>query len=106
LARQKNEGKCYVLLTGKIFQYCVAKQYSSWNVTNLKQMIKLMVDFKNFSKSVIPYILNISLLIMLMLSFTGCQLIGDIFRAGVWVGIIIVIIVIALLVWIIRKFIS
>jgi hypothetical protein len=65
-----------------------------------------MVDFKNFSKSVIPYILNISLLIMLMLSFTGCQLIGDIFRAGVWVGIIIVIIVIALLVWIIRKFIS
>jgi hypothetical protein len=83
-----------------------AKQYSSWNVTKLNKIIKLMVDFKNFSKSVIPYILNVSLLIMLMLSFTGCQLIGDIFRAGVWVGIIIVIIVIALLIWIIRKFIS
>jgi hypothetical protein len=65
-----------------------------------------MIDFKNFSKMNIASILNISLLAILIFSFSGCQLIGDIFQAGMWVGIIIVIIVVALLVWIIRKFIS
>jgi hypothetical protein len=38
------------------------------------------------------------------LTFSGCELIGDIFKAGIWVGIIIVIIIAAVIMWIVRKF--
>ena len=34
----------------------------------------------------------------------GCQVIGDIFKAGVWVGIIVVIIVLALIFGVARMF--
>lgn len=40
----------------------------------------------------------------LALSLNGCAVIGDIFKAGVWVGVLAVFIVIALLVWAIRAF--
>jgi hypothetical protein len=63
-----------------------------------------MADLRKFSKSSITNILNISFLAIILFSFTGCQIIGDIFKAGVWVGVIIVVIVIALLIWIIRRF--
>ena len=33
----------------------------------------------------------------------GCELIGDVFQAGVWVGVIIVVALIALVVWGIAK---
>jgi hypothetical protein len=33
------------------------------------------------------------------LALGGCELIGDIFRAGVWTGVIIVVVVIAAIVW-------
>jgi hypothetical protein len=32
-------------------------------------------------------------------ALTGCELIGDIFQAGVWVGVIIVVVVIAAALW-------
>jgi cytosine/uracil/thiamine/allantoin permease len=35
--------------------------------------------------------------------FTGCELVEGIFKAGVWVGIIIVVAVIALIIWIISR---
>ncbi|KGE14820.1 hypothetical protein DI53_1320 [Sphingobacterium deserti] len=34
---------------------------------------------------------------------TSCQLIGDIFKAGVWSGVILVVVVIAVIIWIIAK---
>jgi len=43
------------------------------------------------------------LALMVALSFTSCEAIGSIFKAGMWAGIIIVIIVVALIIWIIRK---
>lgn len=36
-------------------------------------------------------------------TFSSCELIGGIFKAGLWAGIIIVIIVVALIIWVIRK---
>jgi hypothetical protein len=36
----------------------------------------------------------------------GCELIGDIFKAGVWVGVIGVVVVIGIIVWIISKAVS
>jgi hypothetical protein len=40
----------------------------------------------------------------LVVSLSGCAAIRGIFKAGVWVGVITVIIVLALIVWAIRAF--
>lgn len=45
----------------------------------------------------------VGLLAMVMM-LSSCELIGDIFQAGMWVGVIIVVGIIALLFWIINKF--
>lgn len=41
--------------------------------------------------------------IMLLLTLQSCELIGDIFKAGVWTGIIVVAIVIGLIIWLVSK---
>jgi hypothetical protein len=43
-----------------------------------------------------------SLTATVILSLSACELIGDVFQAGVWVGVILVIGVIALIVWMVR----
>ncbi|MGB4774095.1 MAG: hypothetical protein WBP45_02890 [Daejeonella sp.] len=35
---------------------------------------------------------------------SGCELVGDIFKAGAYTGIFIVLIVIALIIWVISRF--
>ena len=52
---------------------------------------------KTISK--VPYIL-----LPFILLFPGCEAIGDIFKAGVWVGIIIVIAILAVVGFIIKMF--
>lgn len=48
-------------------------------------------------------------LVLLMLFFagsfllTGCEAIGDIFKAGMWVGVIVVVLIIAVVLWLIGK---
>jgi hypothetical protein len=44
-----------------------------------------------------------ALLLVSTLSLTGCEVIGDIFKAGVWVGVLLVIAVIAIIVWLVSK---
>ena len=46
---------------------------------------------------------NILWFCFFLFTFTSCEIIGDIFEAGVWVGIIIVVAVIIFLLWIVRK---
>ena len=43
------------------------------------------------------------LLLVIIVMMPGCQIIGDIFKAGVWVGIIVVIAIVALVLWLIGK---
>lgn len=43
-------------------------------------------------------------LLALVVTLSSCELVGDIFRAGFYVGIIIVIVVIALIVWLVSRF--
>jgi hypothetical protein len=45
-------------------------------------------------------------LVFVLLTFTmsSCDVIGDIFKAGMWTAIIIIVIIILLVMWIIRKF--
>lgn len=52
---------------------------------------------KNITLTWILSILSIAMLL------SGCQVIGDIFKAGMWVGILIVVLVAGLVLWIIRK---
>ena len=42
--------------------------------------------------------------IVVAMTFSSCELIGDIFKVGVWVGIIIVVVIVALIFWLINKF--
>ncbi len=44
------------------------------------------------------------LLLVSLLTISGCDAIGDIFQAGLLVGIIAVVIVIAIIVWLAGKF--
>jgi hypothetical protein len=37
------------------------------------------------------------------LTLTSCEAIGDIFKAGMWVGVILVVAVVALVFWLLRK---
>lgn len=50
-----------------------------------------------------PYLYLIPLLAFIVMTTSGCELIGDIFQAGVWVGVIIVLAIIGVAVFIIGK---
>ncbi|MGZ3839736.1 MAG: phosphatidate cytidylyltransferase [Flavisolibacter sp.] len=39
----------------------------------------------------------------LALSFSSCQVIGGIFKAGIWVGVVIVVLVIGLILWLVGR---
>ena len=43
------------------------------------------------------------LLLVLTLVLPGCEVIGDIFQAGVWVGVLVVVAIVGLIVWLIGK---
>ena len=42
-------------------------------------------------------------MLVMAISFSSCQAIEGIFKAGVWVGVIAVVVVIALIFWLISK---
>lgn len=39
-----------------------------------------------------------------LLAFPGCEFIGDVFKAGIWVGIVIIIAIIAVVAFIVKMF--
>ena len=43
------------------------------------------------------------LIAFITVAFSSCQAIGDIFKAGVWSGIIIVVIIVAIIIWIFSR---
>jgi len=45
----------------------------------------------------------LALVLVSVILFPGCQAIGDIFKAGMWVGVIVVVIIVALVLWLIGK---
>ncbi|MEJ7828666.1 MAG: hypothetical protein WKF91_10730 [Segetibacter sp.] len=48
-----------------------------------------------------------SLIALLLLSVTttlaGCEMFGEVFKAGMWIGVIVVVAVVALVLWLLRK---
>ena len=51
----------------------------------------------------IPSFVFAFFLAFITLSFSSCQVIGDIFKAGVWSGVIIVAVVVGVIIFIISK---
>ena len=47
---------------------------------------------------------NLFFVFFIMLGLSSCDLAGDIFEAGAWTAIILVVLVIAIIGWIIKKF--
>ncbi|GAB3538716.1 hypothetical protein GCM10027443_34230 [Pontibacter brevis] len=45
-----------------------------------------------------------TLLILLTFTLSSCEVIGDIFKAGMWTALIIIVIIVLIVVWIFRKF--
>lgn len=43
------------------------------------------------------------LIVLVAMSASGCEIIGGIFKAGMWVGIIIVVLVLAVIMWLVGK---
>ncbi len=50
------------------------------------------------------YLPKILLLMVVLFTATSCELVGDIFQVGMGVGIFLVILIIAVVVWIISRF--
>lgn len=48
--------------------------------------------------------MNFALLAVLMMSLSSCEVVGGIFKAGVWTGLLLVAVVIALVIWLISRF--
>ena len=44
-----------------------------------------------------------ALLVVLMLTMSSCEIIGDIFKAGMWTALIIIVLIVLLVAWIFRK---
>jgi len=42
-------------------------------------------------------------LLFIITTASSCQAIGDIFKAGVWVGVVIVVLVIGIILWLVNK---
>lgn len=51
-------------------------------------------------------IIPISLVALTSTLLTGCSVIEGIFKAGVWTGVIVVVLVVALIIWLITKIIG
>jgi hypothetical protein len=43
------------------------------------------------------------LFVMISISLTSCELVGDIFKAGVWVGVLVVVAILGLIIFLISK---
>jgi hypothetical protein len=48
-------------------------------------------------------LLSIFTFVLLAMVFTGCEVIGGIFEAGLWVGVLLVVLVIAIIFWVVKK---
>ncbi|MGN6567940.1 MAG: phosphatidate cytidylyltransferase [Flavipsychrobacter sp.] len=47
--------------------------------------------------------LSVFAVLAMLLTLSSCQLVGDIFKAGVWVGVLVVVVVIGLVIFILAK---
>ncbi len=76
------------------------------------QQYFLLTDFKytenflNFkiNNMRVSFLSQISFLLLLLPVLSGCEAIGGVFKAGVWSGVFVVIIFVALLIYLVSRF--
>ena len=56
-----------------------------------------LIEMKNLQAYFFAFML------MITMTLSSCDVIGDIFQAGMWTAVIIIVIVIALVMWLLRK---
>ena len=78
------------------FLLFLAQEFNSSVNAKLFALCKIEIAMKT------NFILPLFLLVLLT-SLSGCELVGDIFQAGMWVGIIVVVAVIGLVLWLVSK---
>jgi hypothetical protein len=49
---------------------------------------------------------TLSAIVMAAVALSGCELIGGIFKAGVWTGTILVVLIVAIVIWVVSKLFS
>ncbi|GAA4400734.1 hypothetical protein GCM10023187_14210 [Nibrella viscosa] len=58
---------------------------------------------KNRQHSFFRQVFSLLLIVCIGISLSSCEIIGDIFKAGAWFGIILVVGIIALAIWLLSK---
>lgn len=53
-------------------------------------------------KNIRPYLLAV--LVLLSFTMSSCEVIGDIFQAGMWTALVIIVLIVLLITWLFRKF--
>ena len=48
----------------------------------------------------------LTVVLMAAVTLSGCELIGGIFKAGVWTGTILVVLIVAIVIWVVSKLFS
>lgn len=51
----------------------------------------------------VPWKYPVLLLMLVLPLFSSCELIGDIFKAGVWTGVLLVVLVVGLIIFIVAR---
>ena len=71
--------------------------------TSSRGQLRIFLDYNIFymKGNTVPTYLFV---FFTLFGLTGCDLIGDIFEAGFWTATIIIILVVVLVIWLIRKF--
>jgi len=55
------------------------------------------------NQTIKSYALNLFVMMMMMVTLSGCEVIGAIFEGGIIIGIIIAVVVIGIIFWLFRK---
>ncbi|WP_299760405.1 hypothetical protein [uncultured Pontibacter sp.] len=53
-------------------------------------------------KNIKPFLMAV--LVLLTFTMSSCELVGDIFEAGMWTALIIIVLIVLLISWLFRKF--
>lgn len=53
-------------------------------------------------KNIKPFLMVV--LVLLTFTMSSCELVGDIFEAGMWTALIIIVLIVLLISWLFRKF--
>jgi hypothetical protein len=64
-------------------------------------VVATTTGMENALRSAVPA--RLAMLVLLAVAASGCEMVGDIFEAGIWVGVILVAVVVAAIAFVVAK---